>query len=107
MTTYQKESKQVQRGFWVAVILTVVVALIVVLTSGGCAENQSETRLTMETLRDIAESGNVEGDIDVYLSGVSEAGMKEGVYFGSPGTTIRGKLKYRFSEKPTTQPVKD
>jgi hypothetical protein len=83
------------------ILMAVVVALLV----GGCAENQSETRMTMESLRDIAQSGNVQGNIKVRMSGMHEVGLKEGLYMGSEGTFIEGELEYRFAEKPITQPM--
>lgn len=71
----------------------------------GCAENQSETRMTITTLKEMAETGNVQGKLRVKLTGMGEAGMKNGVYFGTEGSYVEGELEYRFAEKPTTQPV--
>jgi signal transduction histidine kinase len=90
---------------WIMVSLALLIVAIVVLCVGGCAENQSETRMTMESLRDIAQSGNVQGNIKVRMSGMHEVGLKEGLYIGSEGTFIEGELEYRFAEKPTMQPV--
>lgn len=84
----------------------ILMAAMAVLLVGGCAANQSETRMTMESLRDIAQSGNVQGNIKVRMSGMHEVGLKEGLYMGSEGTFIEGELEYRFIEKPTTQPTK-
>ena len=79
----------------------ILMTAIVMLLVGGCAENQSETRMTMESLRDIAQSGNVQGKLKVRMSGMHEVGLKEGLYIGSEGTFIEGELEYRFAEKPT------
>ena len=79
----------------------ILMAAMAVLLVGGCAENQSETRMTMESLRDIAQSGNVQGKLKVRMSGMQEVGLKEGFYIGSEGTFIEGELEYRFAEKPT------
>lgn len=83
---------------WFGCFAVFVIVLIAVAVC-GCADNQSEMRASLETLRDIAESGNVKGKLDVHLAGTSEVGMKEGLYFGSPGSIIRGSLEYQFKEK--------
>jgi hypothetical protein len=85
--------------------LVIFILAIVVMCVGGCSANQSETRMTMESLRDIAQSGNVQGKLKVRMSGMHEVGIKEGLYMGSEGTFIEGELEYRFAEKPTMQTV--
>lgn len=104
MRVVRRDVESAKRAFWAAVIMTALMSLVIIL-AGGCSDNQSEMRMTLETLKEIAQTGNVEGEVYVHLSGVNEAGMKEAFYVGSPGSVIKGNLKYRFSEKPTTRPA--
>jgi hypothetical protein len=57
---------------------------------------------------ELAQHDRVEGNLKVHVNGEMEAGIKEGIYFGSPGTTVQADLSFRIKDvKPaTTQPGK-
>jgi len=42
----------------------------------------------------LAKEDKVAGQMRVHLNGKIEAGLKEGIYFGSPGSTIDADLAF-------------
>jgi len=80
-----------------------------VITFNGCCSNQKEGG-NLGVIRDIlqlAQYDKVEGNLRVHLSGEMEAGIKESVYFGSPGSVVQADLAFKIKDvqPPTTQPA--
>ena len=60
----------------------------------GCANSQRSDLAMVREILALAKEDKVAGQMRVHLSGKVEAGLKEGVYFGSPGSTIDADLAF-------------
>lgn len=62
----------------------------------GCAGQRNDLAAVREILA-LAKEDKVQGRLKVSVNGLAEAGLKEGVYFGSPGSRLDADLSFRFS----------
>jgi hypothetical protein len=78
--------------------------LFLVLLAAGCANRNTANDLAMvREILELAQHDKVQGSLKVHLNGQLEAGIKEGVYFGSPGTVVQADLAFRIKD---VQPAK-
>jgi hypothetical protein len=61
----------------------------------GCANQDNNYQVVREILS-LAQEDKVEGKLRVHLNGKVEAGLNEGVYFGSPGSIVQGDLEFKI-----------
>lgn len=76
-------------------ILISVLALAAIVC--GCVEDRTELAAVRDILA-LAQEDKVRGRLSMTLNGVAEAGLKQGVYFGSPGTRIDADLEFQFED---------
>ena len=70
--------------------------LMIVLFVFGCANSQRSDLAMVREILSLAKEDKVEGRLKVHLNGEMEAGLKEGIYFGSPGSTIDADLEFKI-----------
>jgi hypothetical protein len=97
--------KRVLRMGW---MVTMVVAGVVLSGLGGCANRNTCNDIAMvREILDLAQHDQVEGNLQMHLNGDLEAGMRNGFYFGSPGTVVQANLAFKIKDvkSPTTKPA--
>jgi hypothetical protein len=73
-----------------------ILALIMLLVLfAGCGGQRSELTTVKEILA-LAKEDKVQGRVRLTVNGMAQAGLNEGVYFGSPGTRLDADLMFRF-----------
>ena len=80
----------------------------IVVMSWGCSnQNQGGNLAVVRDILELAQYDKVEGNLRVHLSGEVEAGIKEGVYFGSPGSVVQADLAFKIKnvQPPTAKPA--
>ncbi len=78
-------------------IMRKVLEVLILVFISGCSGQAGH----LETVRDVlslAKEDKVQGKMRVRLNGQMEAGLKEGLYFGSPGSRVDADLKFRFQD---------
>jgi hypothetical protein len=72
----------------------------------GCANRSNDIAMVREIL-ELARHDQVDGKLQVHLNGDLEAGMRNGFYFGSPGTVVQADLAFKVKDvqAPTTRPA--
>ncbi len=75
----------------------VIVCLVCCLFIVGCAEQQGQIAAARDILL-LAREDKVRGRMQLTLNGGIEAGLKEGVYFGSPGSRLDADLTFDISD---------
>jgi len=88
---------------------TMAMTVVFLALLGGCANRNTANDLTLvKEILECARHDKVQGSLKVHLNGQLEAGFREGVYFGSPGTVVQADLAFRVKdlEAPATQPAK-
>ena len=68
------------------------------LMFAGCSNRSDETVATVREILELAKEDKVAGKLRVHLNGGMEAGIKEGIYFGSPGSVAQGELEFRMKD---------
>ncbi len=79
----------------VKLISVLVLVFLAVALVTGCSQDASQIQASLQSMVDLAESGNAEGQIQVTIDG-AEFGLKEAVYAG--GGTMQASLKFKFAE---------
>ena len=80
-----------------------VLALVVSMVGCGAQSTPEQIQQTCDTLKAMAQSGNVRGTARITIDGRGKAGMFNGITWGFGGTRLDADLSFRFS--PTTRPV--
>ena len=75
-----------------------IILIGICLVLAGCSNRSDETVATVREILELAKEDKVAGKLRVHLNGAMEAGIKEGVYFGSPGSVVQGELEFRMKD---------
>ncbi len=85
------------------------IEFLTVLGIAGCTNRNNGNDIAMvREILELAQHDRVQGSLKVHVNGEMEAGIKEGVYFGSPGTIVQADLSFIVKDvKPaaTSQPA--
>ncbi len=67
--------------------------ILLVFVLGCSASGRSDFAMVRDVLA-LAKEDKVAGKLKVHLNGNMEAGLNEGVYFGSPGSVVEADLEF-------------
>jgi outer membrane murein-binding lipoprotein Lpp len=73
-------------------------AVLLSFMLAGCSNRTDENVTAVREILELAKEDKVAGNLRVHLNGGVEAGMKEGFYFGSPGSVVQGELEFRMKD---------
>ena len=74
-------------------MIALMVAILVILIV-GCSSQQGENVATVRQILELAKEDKISGNLQVHLNGGVEAGLREGIYFGSTGSVVNADLSF-------------